>query len=347
MKQNFFKNIIIFIALILFSTNIVFFGTGLTMMIVDFLPDYFWWFLLGSIGTAANMFWIHLLSNDYKIKYFFLGKNFDQKVEDYFKDTNMPDYAKNALLKSMKRQYRINGEIVSVYIEERDTPFELWGEINREFNYPNALDKQKIDYIIFCMHLNAEDGGGLYRFFEDLSFEPFTYDEVYNLINKTKLVSKEIKKLVLDPKYKNIMELFRLDKLNEEQDKILQDFDENDSDLLCKFSNELKGVVENRAITLYREEKRLSGLPNSTVKVYLSKDGFYRICIYFDKGLNVYRVNKSVFQFYDSDSSLLYSEGGWISEENKSYYETVELAYNDIQSLIKGYKEVKTPTIFK
>lgn len=342
MKQKIIKNILITIALLLFSTNLVFFGTGLTMIFVDYLPEYLWWFLIGLVGTAANLFWIHLLSNDYKIKYFFLGEKFNHKIEEYFKNTNnMPDYAKNALLKSMKRQYRITGEIVSVYIDKKETPFDLWCEINCEFNYPNALDKQKLHYLVYCMFLNCEDGGGLYRFFEDLASEPFTYEEFCKLISKTKLVSKELKSLLLTKQYETIFNLMKVEEMNEQEMKIMQDFDENHSDLLFDFSNELHDIVEKLSVETYLEENRFKHLPETAEKVFISKDNTKRICVFYDEGLNVYRVEISTFNFYDENISLMNCEGSWMVQDNKSYYASVELACADIKDELVGLKELK------
>ena len=253
----------------------------------------------------------------------------------------MPEQSRKTILKTMKHQYRVHGEFFFVDYNNKNTPFDLWCEINREFNYPNALDKQKLHYLVYCMFLNCEDGGGLYRFFEDLASEPFTYEEFCKLISKTKLVSKELKSLLLTKQYETIFNLMKVEEMNEQEMKIMQDFDENHSDLLFDFSNELHDIVEKLSVETYLEENRFKHLSETAKKVFISKDNTKRICVFYDEGLNVYRVEISTFNFYDENISLMNCEGTWITQDYKSYYASVELACDDIKHELVGLKEVK------
>lgn len=342
MKNKSFKNILIFIVLLLFFISLVFFGTGIIMIFVEYSTKYLLFGIVGAVVTVLNMYWIYLLSNNYKLKYFFLGNDFKVKVNQYF--SNFADNSKidkKSLLKTMKHQYRQNGNFFVVDTSCKNIPFDLWSQMNNEFNYANALEKQKSDYIVYCLFLNCEDGGGLYRFFESLSMEMFSYEEYCNIITKQKLFSKSIKELLLNHKYKSIIELFKLDKLNAQQMLILQNFELTDSNLIFQFSKHLTNVVQKLSIDFYLEQKIFEGLPKNIECLYLSKNKMVRFCILFDDNLNVYKVLKSKFIFNCKVGLLMHSEGYWNFENEGSLYATLELAFEAIKEQVKDYLKIK------
>ena len=87
--------------------------------------------------------------------------------------------------------------------------------------------------------------------------------------------------------------------------------------------------------------KKTYALPENVKKVFISKDKTKRICIYFDKTLNVYKVLKEEFVFYETEYSLMNSMGGWVSHEESSLFETENQALNDIKPQIKDFEEIK------
>ena len=82
-------------------------------------------------------------------------------------------------------------------------------------------------------------------------------------------------------------------------------------------------------------------IPKNAKKSYISKDNLQRISICYLENLNVFNIVRERFVFFDDSVSILQSEGGWVGQNGISYFETEELALNDIKNEIKDYIEIK------
>lgn len=330
------KDVIIeLVYLLLFLAVVVVWGVSTVLLFVDYSTVVAIISVVSYFAVFIGVFLIEKHTNHYKWKYMFLGKKFKKQVNDFFAlHPEIGPKEKKIRLKEMKKTYRQIGSIRFSIFYLQSTPYKIWSEDYYAFNYGNALDKHKLNYIIYCLQMNTDIGGGLYRFFESITEEPFTYQEYRNLISRTRLFSVELKGLLLRPKYEKIFEYFKkYDSLSDEEHKELEDFELNDSDLISEFDTELFKLVEDLAVKCYLEYKLRESLPPYAEKLYVSTDKTKRMVIYKDAQTGHYKVNRDNFVFYDMESSVLHSEGGWQpapgSNSGSSFYETIDLAIKD------------------
>lgn len=328
--------------LIFYLIMVVFWGSS---MVISFVEESVNWaivWIVSSVLVLLGAFWIDFYTKRYKFKYLFLGKKFKAQVRKIFEvKTGLSKKEKRNLLKQMKDTYRRTGSIHFAVYDLMETPNKIWSEDNRAFNYGNALDKQKIEYIIYCLNLNAEIGGGFYRFFESLAEEPMTYDEYAGLVKNSDLFSKALKEVLLSKEHKNVFKCFKKENdLTKDEEDALQKFDENGSNILFDFADEIFKLVEKLSVQNYLDLKKKQGLPENVVRLFMSKDGMKRAYIYFDEQTKTYKANIENFVFYDTDVSPMNSEGNWIGTDGSSYFETQELAFNEIKNAILDLEEL-------
>ena len=66
---------------------------------------------------------------------------------------------------SSKSSFKLVKVLEPVFSEEyKVTPIKLYFEDFITFNYGNALDKQKIEFVIYALYSKVLSGGGFYRF---------------------------------------------------------------------------------------------------------------------------------------------------------------------------------------
>ena len=335
------------IYLILFLMLVVVWGSSTVLVIIEYSTAMGIVCVASYFAVFIGVFLIEKRTKGYMWKYLFLGKKFKAQKDEFFDmHKNFSKKEKKQILKSMKDAYRKTGSIRFAVYYHQITPYKLWSEDYHAFNYGNALDKQKVEYMLFSLQMNTDIGGGLYRFFEDVTNEPFTYKEYKKLINDSKLFSKELKELLLKKEYEKIFEYFkRYDTLSDEEHNELEIFELNESNMIAEFDVELYKIVEDLAVKCYIEFKQKDALPPYVEKFYLSKDKTNRIVIFKDIQTNTYKVNKENFVFYDMESSPMHSEGGWCPvvvgvNSGSSFYETVELAIKDNEKEIKALLEM-------
>jgi hypothetical protein len=241
----------------------------------------------------------------------------------------------------MKLNYRRFGKIEYVYEEYKVTPIKLYFEDFITFNYGNALDKQKIEFVIYALYSKVLSGGGFYRFFEIIAEEPFSFDEYVSIVRKTEL-SNNLKEFITNSKSKLIFEYSKnFDKLSDKEHEIMESYELNESDLLYDYQDEIFDIVQKIAIDKFFEYYKNQGLSNNVVEAYISKDNLNRITICYLENLNVYNIIRENFIIYNEEYINLHSEGGWVEHKGISYFDTKELALNKIRQELKNYNKIK------
>lgn len=332
--------------LFLFLAVVVIWGTSTVLLFIEYSTFWAVISVVSYFSVFVGVFLIEKHTNNYKWKFLFLGKNFKEQATKFFAmHPELTKKEKKSMLKTMKRTYRQTGSIRFAVYHYQTTPYKLWAEDYSAFNYGNALENQKAEYMLFSLQMNTDMGGGLYRFFENITNEPFTYKEYKKLIKGSKLFSKEIKELLLKPEYEKIFEYFKkYYTLSDEEHKELENFELNDSNLVAEFDVELYNAVEELSVKNYLEYKERESLPPYAEKLYMSKDKTKRIVIFKDTQTNTYKINEESFVFYDLESSAMHSEGGWLPApgvaSGSSFYESVELAIQDNRKEIEKLEEI-------
>lgn len=327
--------------LTLLLLSAVFWGTTTAMVFIEYTD------LLAILSTIGYfmvwffVFWIHIYTNGYKLKYLFLGKRFKQQLKTHQLTLNkLPKHERKKAIKSMKDEYRKFGTTSITVYNLNETPYKVFTEDNLAFNYGNALDKQKIEFIAFCLQSNSQTGG-LYRFFEEIDYEPFTYDELKSLIKSSDCFSKELKLYLLNPKFKTIFSYFKkATTLTDKEHERLEKFELGESNFLYDYSDELTDIVEKMAVENYLFYKQRDSLPDTTTRLYVSKDLTERIYIFFDPQSRYYKIGSSTFKFLDPDNRKMYSICDWINNTESSIFQDEILALNEIKSKIKDFTEV-------
>lgn len=328
--------------LVVYLLLIVVWGTSFVIWIVEESEYWALIWLISSVVILVLAFFVDAYSKDYKIKYYFLGKNFKKQRDQYLKNHNLlSKKEKRQVIKDMKLNYRRFGNIEYVYEEYKITPITLYYEDFVTFNYGNSLEKQKIEFIIYALYSKILTGGGFYRYFETIAEEPFSFDEYVSIVDKTNL-SNNLKDFITNSKSKLIFEYSKnFDKLSDREHNIMENYELNESDLLYDYQDEIFDIVKKIAIDKFFEYYKNQGLSNNAVEAYISKDNFNRITICYLKNLNVYNVVRENFIIYNEEYINLHSEGGWAEHKGISYFETKELAFNEIRKELKNYNKIK------
>ena len=336
------------ILLILLLSIAVVWGTSSVML---FIEDSFFWAIISLISyflVFAVVFAIEIHTNQYKLKYLFARKKFIQKLKVYESELlKFERKERKRIITGMKKEFRRTGDVSITMYYELETPSKIWRDINVSFNYGNALDEQKIQYLIFCLNSNCLTAGGFYRFFEDLAFDKFSYDEYVSLVKKCEYFSEDLKNILTKKEFKKIFEIFKKQEnlseatLSEKEIETLREFDENDSNLLFDFHEELHSISEDLAVKEYLFVKKKDSLPQGVKKIFVSKDGLKRIIIRFDEMTKTYKICNQEFVFYSDEYSIFNSGGGWTGSEEKSFFETEKLAMKEIKDLIEDFDEIE------
>ncbi|MBQ8425003.1 MAG: hypothetical protein IJX17_03160 [Clostridia bacterium] len=327
---------------ILSLITFVMFLSSLAMLIDDYLFITAVILCFSYVLTFVFVFISNVYSNNYKWKYLVLGKEFKRQKENFFKThNNFSKKEKRKIIKTMKHHFRMYGTIkysVSTHIQ---TPYKNFFEDNQAFNYGNALDKQKIEYLIYAMHLNCDFVDEIFNFFEFIKIEPFTYEEYENLIKNCNLLSENLKNDLLNDNNKEIFEFFKKENLSEDEISAFYKKHEEDENPLKKYSSEIDSLVEKIAIENYLFINQKTSIPDNTYHIFISNDGYKRFCIFHDKLSSSYMVAKSEFVFITEDNeSIKDCEGQWITTTLSSHYETPILAISDMKNDLYSYTEI-------
>jgi len=293
------------------------------------------------ILTFVFVFISNVYSNNYKWKYLLLGKEFNKQKEEFFKiHNNFTRKEKRKIIKNMKHNYRISGKIensISRYIQ---TPYKNFFEDNQAFNYGNSLDKQKIEYLLYAMYMSCDFAYEFFNFFEFIKDEPFTYEEYEKLIKNCNLLSNNLKNSLFNDKNKEIFEFYKKENLNKEEIDSFYKKHEEDENIFIKYKDEIEKAVEKISIENFLFINQKSSIPDNTTHIYLSSDGYKRICIFLDKPSNTYKISKDEFIFYEIEKPIKDSEGIWKTNILPSHFETPLLAINEIKNELETYNEI-------
>lgn len=329
------------IILFIYLSLVVVWGTSMVVAIVE--EDVIWaniW-VLSSILLFFAIFFVDAYSKDYKFKYIFLGKNFKKQRDEFFKkNKDLSKKEKRQILKNMKHNYRRFGSIEFAVYGYVVTPIKLYFEDYISFSYGNALDEQKVEYIIYNLYSKNLTGGGFYRFFEQMAEEPFSFEEYKRIVKKAGF-SKKLNAEITNATSKKVFEYFkRYNELLDEEHKFLEKYELDESNKLFEYQTEIFDLVENIAMKKFFDYHKTRQISIGAVKSFISKDNLKRITICFLEDLKVYNIVREEFTFFDIDMPQIQSDGGWVAHEGNSYYETEEQALNDIKNELEGCIEL-------
>lgn len=336
MNKSILKAIITLVVYLLF---VVVWGVSLVMFILEESVVWANIWVFSSIIVLISVFYIDASTKNYKLKYYFLGKEFKKQRDNYFaKHIISSKKDKKDMLKSMKHNYRVFGNVEYVYNSYSVTPIGLYGEDFYSFNYGNALQKQKIEYVVYALYSKCLEGGGLYRFFELVAEEPFTFEEYARVVKDSELPT-DLKRLLCSKDCKKVFEYTKnFDNLTDKEHEFMENFELNESDKVYDYQNEIFDLVEKIAMANFVDYHKDRHVPDNATKIYYSKDQLKRVSICFSEELNSYTVVRQELVFLEED--FMHSEAGWSEQRGVSYFETEELALNEIKNEIKEYVEL-------
>ena len=330
------------ILLVLLLTGAVVWGTSSVLL---FIEDSFFWAVVSFVSyfyVFVLVFAIDFHTNSYKLKYVLDKKTFKKKLKVYESELLRFDRKeRKRIVSNMKKEFYRQGTVSVTMYYELETPNKVWRETNASFNYGNALDKQKEGYMVCCLY-SCCLGGGFYRFFEDLAFDMFSYEEYESIVKKSELFSDKLKKNLTKKEFKKIFNCFKkMDNKTEEDWKILQEFDESDSIHLYDYMEELFEITKKLAIEEYLFVKMRDGIVSGTKRLFISKDRMKRVYVRFDENLKAFKVGYQDFIFYDDECEIINSGGGWITAEESSIFESEKLALKEIENQIVDFDEIE------
>lgn len=326
--------------IIIYLIFVVIWGFSLVLMIVEESEIWAIIWILSTIITLIDIFVNETKMKGYKFKYLFLGKSFKKQKDDFFKKhSGFSGEEKRQLLKNMKICYRRFGDVSFAVYSYKVTPNSIYYEDYKSFNYGNALDKQKIEFIVYGLYSNCLKGGGLYRFFESITNEPFTFEEYKRLVDESQLL-EAIKKLITNEKANKVFGyLKKYDRLNEKEHNFLENYELNESNKIFEYESGIFKVVERIAILKFFDYHKKRNISQDAVKVYISKDNYKRVSVCFNQKTKLYYIIRDTFVFYD-ENSIVYSEGNWVDRRDNSFYDTEENALKEIKEELKDCIEI-------
>lgn len=283
--------------------------------------------------------WTFLLIGNYKLRYFFLGKDYKkQRDEVKFLQKLNKEYYPNLTEKLMKRNYWVNGCVL--YFKQEITPFSLFIEKNIYFDYTNSAREEKQEHLIYLLYSNIKSGGALNMFLEEVETDGCSYDEYKSLVSDCKYFSAELKNLLLKDELKEVFECNKnFYNLTKEEYDLLEKFELGTSKLIYNYEQEVDDIIKKLAIKNYKESYRLYGLPSGYEKLFFNTDNTQRVCIWKDDSIKAYRILWQEFQFFYEDVDIINSIGEWMPIKVFGIYQNASLALKDIQPLLEDFVE--------
>ncbi len=140
--------------------------------------------------TGWFMFLTFLEGRDYKLKYYFLGKN-KQKIQEYCELMNFDQKQTRATKWIMVDRYRKTGRAFTV-----SEYFQLFYKRQSKFEYKTATDSDKLEHILWYLKKALFGELKINSFCELLSIVGFSKQEIKRLIDESP-ADERLKKFVL------------------------------------------------------------------------------------------------------------------------------------------------------
>jgi len=294
------------------------------------------------INFIIYLFIIFIRLNNYKLRFFFLGKKFEKYLNEYLVRMNKSiDSISKYAMKYEKDLYRKTGKafqfVLTPYTKIQDLyNKKQFTDVNGEFN----IDNPKLDLLILSeLYLKMNLGAGLYGLFELINNE-LSYDDFYIVINKSSYFNNRIKELLLDDKIKRIYSLINheneLDDIKSGEIKEFElnysVFKDDDLKILIKDFNDM-------AISLYILDEVKKGLNNNACLLLFNIEKRKRIQII--KEDNSYYGIVENFIFYEDNDEEIYNSGSFIEASDKiGIYMTIDDLIEDNEGLLFGFERI-------
>lgn len=286
-------------------------------------------YLVWAFGTLQN----------YKIEYFFLGKEYKNqwKLINHLRTFN-PNYYSYLTTKNAKRTFRKTGNILNTI--KVNTPFSPLMLLSNDI--PSMEDCKNHNtiwknFLITNLNFYIIESDGLWGFFDNLSNE---YDiDFDSLCDDFKSISAFPKGLVSILTSADSRMLFEYPKifniLSKEEIHELDKTIELHTNRADKFKPELYKLLQDLAYSHYKDIYCIYELPENTSAVYLNKEKDERYIIYFDKRKKIYKILFQKFEIIMDYQDKLFNIHSWIKKESFGLYETKELAIKEITKKIE------------
>lgn len=288
---------------------------------------------------AIFLIWAFGALLDYKIEYFFLGKEYKKqwKLINHLRTLN-PKYYSYLTVKNAKRTFRKTGNILnSVKVNTPFSPLMLLSNDTPSMEDCKSHNTIWKNFLITSLNFYIIESDGLWGFFDNISSE---YDiDFDSLCEDFKSISDFPKELVTILTSADSRMLFEYPKifniLSKEEIHELDKTIELHTNKANKFKPELYKLLQDLAYDHYKDIYSLYELPQKTSSVYLNKSKDERYIIYFDERKKVYKILFQKFEMILDSQDKLFNIHTWIKKESFGLYGTKELATHEIVSKIK------------
>lgn len=284
-----------------------------------------------TILFITNFFLLIMKKNNYKLKYFFKLGLFNKEFNE-FKKLYKGDPNRIKEVRKQQKDYFLQFGETDFSVQAFESENNVWNNWLKEassFNYSNAKYMEKLSYLTLILYNSCAGGGGLEEFFKNVFYEPFTKQEMMDIITKSNFYLKEFRNFLI----KHIKEYDK-----EKEDSLFTRYELEDNKTFFEYEDEIfnyaNWLAHNRFILSSVVGIYLHGKINLNMyRLFLSND-YKKIIYIYSADDKLYKVNYKVWDEYDANWNLM-------QDSNTSIYDSVETAYNDIKNMLKDYIEIE------
>lgn len=274
--------------------------------------------ILGFVFSVFFFFILCLTNNNYKLKYYFLGKKFQEQLKVALQQAPCMDSRNfKYLISEYKDMYRQFGQLQVIKFD----PYSLFKREVNDFSYEISNDQMKLNFIVFKLFVGSISDGGINNLLMAIADTPFTKKEIMKICSKSGIMSSRLLDY-LDNELKYLRFVRRYKKVpNKIEFRSLVDMLSYNSYKLYFFEAELINILDYLAGII--SKKQFNKIANFSKYLY-SADGHTRGYVKSRKN-NYIAVIENLKQ------------GDWEVYENSKPFATRSSALNEIKSTIKNY----------
>lgn len=284
-------------------------------------------FIVSFIIFVINFFLIIMKNNDYKLKNYFKLGTFYKEFKKLEKVSKGNKRTLRQIKKDQKDYFLQFGKLF-----EQSKDFSLdnnnwnnWVEDAVAFSYPNSKYMEKLSYLTYILFNACSSGAGLEEFFNYLKYEPFTKDEIIEIITKNDFFNIEFKSFIV----KIVNEYSK-----ENEDKLFERYELIDNKEFFKFEQDLydcaSWIAYNRKLLSSCVGVYLGKLDYTIYRLFLSKD-YNSLVIIYSEDDKVFKVANKMWDAYDF---------WWDGVYDVLSFDSEETAFNGIKEKVKDYIEL-------
>ena len=277
-----------------------------------------------------SSFLLVMKNNDYKLKHFFKLGKFNKEFKKFEKLSKGNKKIIKEIKRTQKDYFLQFGDLNEdkLYFQPEKNNWNIWVEDAIAFSYPNAGYIEKLSYLTYLLYNACSNRSGLEEFFKWISYEPFTKEEIIDILTKSEFFNVNLKEFLV----KTIKE-YDIEK----QDELFKKYESDDNNIFFTFDKE----IENCSNWLARNRFLLSSCAGiyvhtntsfNIVKLFLSKD-YKKVIFIYTHDDAVYRTSFEKWNYHE----LIWESS---SESNRSIYDSEETALKNIKEKLKDYIEI-------